>query len=252
MVSMSHAPADRQSPAGSQTLDRGLRALEILAETERPMSIGDLAAALEIHRSSAYRILRTLESHRLVLRDEAGLIRLGPRLVTLARGAAPRLNELALPEITELANRFGVTAFVGVLDGDQVITLISVEPAQSHSSVSRRPGARHSVRIGATGHAIEASLTVREHAAIFGGEPLSCPAHETLVRGYARSQNEVVPGLTGLAVPLRVEGEPPASLAIVQIGDLTPDDEQSIVGQLHRAAARITGAPHSALSSSPL
>lgn len=237
---MSSSPAPAPT-AGSQTLDRGLRALEVLAEAGAPLSIAELAESLEVHRSSAYRILRTLEEHRLVLRDEGGQIRLGPRLVTLARGAAPRLNETALPEITEIANAFGVTAFVAVLDDDQVITLISVEPARSHASVTQRPGARHSARFGATGHAIEASLTPREHRDAFRGAPISDVAVETRRRGYALSENEVIPGLTGLAVPLRVEGEPPAALAVVHIG--VHQDLEALIAQLQAAAARIAGAP---------
>lgn len=236
------SPSATAAPtAGSQTLDRGLRALEILAEVGGPLSISELADALDVHRSSAYRILRTLEEHRLVLRDEAGQIRLGPRLVSLARGAAPRLNVAALPEITELANTFGVTAFVAVLDGDQVITLMSVEPAHSHASVAQRPGSRHSALRGATGHAIEASLTAREHRAVFGGAPVSKHALETRERGYALSHNEVIPGLSGLAVPLRVPGEPPAALATVQIG--TPPDLEAIVHHLRAAAERIRREP---------
>jgi len=205
------------------------------------MTIAELAESLNVHRSSAYRILRTLEEHRVVLRDDAGLIRLGPRLVGLARGAAPKLSQTALPEITELANRFGVTAFVAVLDADEVITLISVEPAHSHATVAQRPGARHSALQGATGHAIESSLSHREHQAVFGGLPVSQPALETRQRGYAFSQNEVIPGLTGLAVPLRIEGEPPAALSIVQIG--APDNAEAIVAELHAAAGRILRDP---------
>jgi len=238
---MTSTPAVATPTAGSQTLDRGLRALEVLAETGAPMTIAELAEALGVHRSSAYRILRTLEDHRLVLRDEAGQIRLGPRLVTLARGAAPRLNETALPEITEIANMFGVTAFVAVLDDDQVITLISVEPAHSHASVTQRPGARHSALYGATGHAIEASLTPREHRAAFRGAPLTDAALETQERGYALSENEVIPGLTGLAVPLRVEGEPPAALAIVQIG--MHRELETLVTHMQAAADRIARDP---------
>ncbi len=231
------ASTSGSSTAGSQTLDRGLRALAILAEAGGPLTIAELAEQLGVHRSNAYRILRTLEEHRLVLRDEAGLIRLGPRLVSLARGAAPKLGQMALPEITDIASEFGITAFVAVLDVDEVITLISVEPPLSHASVAQRPGARHSALQGATGHAIEASLSAREHRNVFGGAPLSQAALDTRERGYASSRNEVIPGLTGIAVPLRIEGEPPAAISVVQIGE--PDDVDTIVARLHEASNRI-------------
>lgn len=58
--------------ARSQTLSRGIRVLEVLAGAERPLSIDEVAAELGVHRSIVYRIVRTLEDHRLVARDPAG------------------------------------------------------------------------------------------------------------------------------------------------------------------------------------
>lgn len=228
--------------AGSLTLDRGLRAIEILADANGPLSIAQLAASLGVHRSSAYRILRTLEEHRMVLRDDAGLIRIGPKMVSIARGAAPLLTQSTLPEITALANKFGMTAFIAVLDADEVITLVSVEPAHGDASVAKRPGARHSALRGATGNAIESSLTAAEHAHAFGGRALSDAAQNTLQRGYACSENEVIAGVSSLAVPLRIHGEPPAALAVLQIGSI--DNEAEIVADLHAAANRIVRSPY--------
>ncbi len=110
---------DSPRTAGSQTLDRGLRALELLAEASGPISIASLAEQLGVHRSSAYRVLRTLEDHRFVLRDDAGMVKLGPRLAALGRSAASSLQQAALPELGELANTFGFTTFIAMLDVDR-------------------------------------------------------------------------------------------------------------------------------------
>ena len=48
------------APAHSQTLSRGIRMLEILSEETRALSIGEASERLGVHRSVAYRILRTL------------------------------------------------------------------------------------------------------------------------------------------------------------------------------------------------
>lgn len=223
---------------GSQTLARGLRALDILAEAQEPLSIAQLAERLGVHRSNAYRLLRTLEEHRYVLRDESGLIRLGPRLAALARGVSPALQSAALPELTGLANSLGRTAFVAVLDLGDVVTLVSVEPARAHPAVAQRPGARHPLGHGAPGHAIEASLTAHERLRALGTAELSPSAAEARARGYAVSHDEVVPGLTSVAVPLTVAGEPPAALAIVSIG--LPDDLDELASRLRGAAAAIS------------
>lgn len=222
---------------GSQTLDRGLHALEVLADAARPMSIAELAETLQIHRSNAYRLLRTLEARRFVLRDEAGLIRLGPRLAALGRGAAPRLTQIAHPELTALANTLGMTSFITVLDADEVITLLSVEPHHGHGSVAQRPGARHALGTGAPSHAIEASLTASEHKLLFGDQPPSQAAMNAKTQGYSLTQDEVIPGLTAVAVPLRIANEPPAALAVVTIG--VPQQLPEVILALQQAAQSI-------------
>ncbi|MEO7123518.1 MAG: helix-turn-helix domain-containing protein, partial [Lacisediminihabitans sp.] len=84
---------------GSQTLDRGIRMLELLGE-DGGLSIGELSERLGLHRSITYRILRTLEAHGLAVRDDGGRVSLGVRMAALARGVARDLQTAALPELT--------------------------------------------------------------------------------------------------------------------------------------------------------
>lgn len=224
-------------PAGSQTLARGLRALEILAEAETPLTITELATGLGVHRSNAYRILRTLEQHRFVLRDSAGRIRLGPKLTVLARGVAPILHSAAMQPVSEIAYELGMTAFVTILDVDEVVTLVSVEPSNVSATIARNPGVRHPLDRGAPGHAIEASLTGPERTAAFGHDTLSAAAEQAQRDGYALSRNEVIDGVTAIAVPLRLEGEPPAAIAVVHFNE--PESVEAVVSALRGAAERI-------------
>ena len=227
--------ATPQPAAHSQTLARGIRVLEILAETDEPMTIVSLATALDVHRSIAYRILRTLEDHGLVVRDPAGLVRLGPRLAALARGVSRDLQAAALPVLTRIANELGMTAFVAVLDQSEVVTLVSIESRQAHATVAQRPGTRHSLHRGAPGIAIQSGLNAAQWAALGHAETRRSEAGEVASLGYASSHDEVIPGLSSIAVPLLVPGEPPASLAVVYISSLhSPTD----IGAALTAAAR--------------
>ena len=110
-------PASSDAPATPplQTLSRGIRALEVLADAGEPLSIGAVATRLGLHRSIAYRILRTLEDHGLVVRDAAGDVQLGPRMATLARSVSRDLQAVALPQLTAVANELTMTAFLAVL-----------------------------------------------------------------------------------------------------------------------------------------
>ena len=77
----------RNSEPASQTLDRGLRLLEAIADAPEPVTTGQVAAMVGLHRSVAYRLLRTLEDHRLVRREPGDRFAPGYRLATLARRA---------------------------------------------------------------------------------------------------------------------------------------------------------------------
>lgn len=208
----------------SQTLSRGIRILEILADAREPLSIDELAQRLGVHRSVAYRLLRTLEHHRLTVRDARGRIALGARLAALAAGVAHDLQAEALPELTSAANELAMTCFLAVLDGDEIVTLTSVEPRHAIASVAQRPGTRHAIGVGAPGKAILAALPVHEWP------DTTDAAHraeldEVRTRGYAISHDEVIPGLRSTAVPLKLPNGQPAALAVVYVSSSRPDAE---------------------------
>lgn len=234
---MTDSRAEGQATAGSQTLSRGLQALELLADAESPLSISEFADRLGVHRSNAYRILRTLEQHRFVVRDSAGLIRLGPKIIALARGVAPALHTAAIPAVTELAYGVGMTAFLTVLDANEVVTLATVEPSNVEATIARDPGVSHTVDRGAPGRAIESSLSESERATLLGSPVFSEAVLEAKQQGYAVSRHEVVSGVSSVAVPIRIPGEPPAAIAIVHFN--LPDPIDTVVAHLKKAAEQI-------------
>lgn len=218
----------------SQTLSRGLRILEILADADEPLTIARLAEALGVHRSIAYRLLRTLESHRVVVRDAGGRFELGPRLAALARGVQHDLQAAALPELTKVAGDLGMTAFLAVLDRREVVTLVSVEPAHALATVTHRPGTRHPLASGAPGIAIQSALTDPQRAALGQEFEVRTEAADARTRGFATSQDEVIPGLRSIAVPLAVPEMSPAAVAVVYVAS---DRDPADIGRRLRLAA---------------
>lgn len=221
----------------SQTLSRGIQALEILAAAERPLTIAELAGALGVHRSVAYRILRTLEDHSLLVRDAAGRVQPGPGLAVLARGVSRDLQTAALPELTQLANTLNMTAFVAVWDHQDCVTLVTVEPRHSAATLAQHPGTRHPVNTGAPGIAIQSTMSEEEWSARAPGLPYRPEAAEARRLGYAASHDEVIAGLSSLAAPVQVPGGRPAAIAVVYI---RREQDQAAVGEaLAASAARI-------------
>ena len=202
----------------SQTLSRGIRALEILAEAQQPLTIAELADAMGVHRSVAYRILRTLEDHSLLVRDDGGRVQPGPGLAVLARGVSRNLQSAALPELTLLANTLTMSAFVAVWDREECVTLVTVDPRHSGAAVVQHPGVPAPDQRRSAGHRDPVGLPgAGMDRGPVPGIPYRAEAAEARRRGYAASHDEVISGVSSIAVPLRVPGGRPAALAVVYI-----------------------------------
>src|SRR5699024_3371387 len=117
----------KRATGGSQTLARGLAALALIGESQQPPTVADLAEHLGIHQSMVYRLVRTLEDFGFVTRNGAGQLEVGVRLANIARNVARDLQQAAIPELTTLANQLGMTAFIVTYDGEQAVTLFTVE-----------------------------------------------------------------------------------------------------------------------------
>ena len=203
----------------SQTLDRGLRVLDVLADATGGLTVTELASRLDVNRTVVYRLVSTLEQHALVRRDPRGRLHVGLGVLHLASAVQPVLRDLAVPVLRELAEAVGATAHLTVTDADEALALAVVEPSWTDFHVSYRVGSRHPLSRGAAGKAI---LLGRETGA---GE-------------YAVTEGELQPGARGLAAPVRGVDGLEASVGIVTIGDIDADTMAPLV---LRAAAEVAG-----------
>lgn len=235
---MAESTGGRAAP--SQTLSRGLSILEFLADAPGPQSIDDVAAALGVHRSVAYRLIRTLEEHGFVARQHGGELALGTRLAALAGSVERDLQAVAVPELTLAARDLGMTCFLGVHERGECVTFSSVEPPQTVAVVAQRPGTRHSVRLGAPGKAILAQLSEGD----WPEDVTEADRDQVRLvrdRGWAETSDEVIEGLQSVGVPLALSGGRVAALAAVFVG----------AGDRRRIAERLTVAAETIRRASP-
>lgn len=212
---------DSAATSASQTLARGLTVLELIGDSEVPVTVAQLSAQMGLHRSMVYRLVRTLESHGFVARTQAGELQLGVRLASLARHVARGLQAAAGPVLSEVANDLGMTSFVVAFDGEAAVTLSTAEPRGVDATVAQRPGSRHSIDRGAPGRVIRSQL-----------DPDAYPP-----RPYETSRDEIIPGLSSVAVPLPLPDGSASSLAVVYITG--EHDVETIAAALSHAAGRI-------------
>jgi DNA-binding transcriptional ArsR family regulator len=204
----------------SQTLDRGIQVLRLLAASgPEGLSVSEISAGLGLGRPVVYRLLATLVEHDLVRRFSDGRLRLGLGLLPLAAATHFGLRQVATPVLRRLADETGATAHLTVADHEEGIAIAVEEPRRADVHVAYRVGSRHRLDRGAAGKAIT------------GGRRGIVDVVET--------RDELQAGARGFAVPvLGVEGLE-ASVGVVSLGSLEAGDVEP---KLRAAAGAIAEA----------
>jgi len=113
-----------------RSVDRAAALLLALGESHGEAGVTELARRLGLHKSTASRLLATLEKRGLVEQDEeSGKYRLGLVVIRLANRAERTLDlrSIAMPELDKLARATRETTGLGVLDGDQLLTVAQAD-----------------------------------------------------------------------------------------------------------------------------
>jgi DNA-binding IclR family transcriptional regulator len=108
-----------------QSVDRALRILAVLQGDHR-MSLGEVAARLDLPPSTVHGIIRTLLDHRMVVQElDSGLYRLGPAVLTLGNVYLDtlELRSRVIPWAEDLARRTAYAVRTGVMLLDDVVVV---------------------------------------------------------------------------------------------------------------------------------
>src|SRR3954470_17199750 len=122
-------PDGRAEPAGGvQSVDRAITILEVLARVGEA-GVTEIAVELGVHKSTAFRLVTTLEAHRLVEQaTDRGRYRLGVGVLRLAGATTARLDlvQEARPVCRQLAADTGETVNIAVLSESSALYLDQV------------------------------------------------------------------------------------------------------------------------------
>ncbi len=150
--------ASSESP--SAAVERALTMLEIVAHASDGLSNAEISRKLNIPKSSASYILRTLENQGYLARDaESGKYRVGLKILSLSRGALGGLDVrgVALPIMRRLTHQTGLTCHLAVLDGPDAVYIEKVEP-EGFIRMDTWVGRRMRVHATSVGKAIVAHI----------------------------------------------------------------------------------------------
>jgi DNA-binding IclR family transcriptional regulator len=149
---------NHESP--SVAVERALAMLEAVAQESDGLSNAEISRKLQIPKSSASYILRTLEKQAYLKRDaETGKYRVGLKILSLSRGALSGIDvrEVALPIMRHLMEKTNLTCHLAILDGPEAVYIEKVEP-QGFIRMDTWVGRRMRVHATSVGKALVAHI----------------------------------------------------------------------------------------------
>lgn len=235
-----------------KSVEKALRILSIVAARGQA-GPSEASALMGIHKSTAVRLMQTLESLGFLVQDKgSGVYRLGPAVVELARGFLVSREDLitaASYEAHSLREVTGETVSVYVRQGDRRVCVYRLEsPHALRRSVS--VGEAFPLHMGASGKVLLAYLSEAEIEEILTRAPIEPEARQRLqeelrrVRenGFAISWEEREAGIAAVAAPIMDgKGIPLAALSVSgPTHRLTRSTLESFVGPLCASARAIS------------
>jgi DNA-binding IclR family transcriptional regulator len=182
------------------------KAIAILGATVDGASLAELVERSGLPRATAHRLAQALEVHRMLVRDEAGRWRPGPRLAEFANAAPDVLLTAASPVLTALRDGTGESTQLYLRRADERICVAAAE---------RASGLRDTVPVGTAlpmtaGSGAQVLLAWEPPESVlpllprcrFSGRTLA----EVRRRGWAMSVAEREPGVASVSAPVRDRG----------------------------------------------
>lgn len=180
------------APGGAAAVDRALTLLGAFRPGDASLSLAELAERTLLYKSTALRLIASLEHARLLQRQSDGRYALGSEVERLhgIYAGAFSLEDRVLPVLTDLAARTREAAAFHVRQGEQRLCVLQVDSPQGGPATGH-PGELLPLDRGASGRVLLAFSEAR------GG------IHAQIRRdGVVVMRGDRSPELTGIAAPV--------------------------------------------------
>lgn len=230
------------------------RMLKQFTSMDRDLGVTELAARLDLGKSTVHRLLATLAEERFVEQDdETGRYRLGLAAFELGAAASSPtdLHQAVLMPMSVLRIRTGETVQTAVLDGRQVVYVERLESPNT-LRLFLEVGTRNDAHATGTGKCLLAyldptqldrllrdwDLPQKTPHTITDPRALRRELKETRARGWAENRHESEMGMISVAAPIRdVTKQVVAALSVAGPSDRMEPRLDSIVQSVVEAAA---------------
>lgn len=211
------------------SVEHAIGLVELLAGSANALGVSQIAQSLDLPRATVYRLLKTLAQREWVIQEDK-TYRLSFRLPGLfhgaGEGAEAALAQRLTPLLQQLVNETGETAHFAALDGDRVVYLAKVDsphPIRMSSQVGWR-GPLHATGVGKVllacsdarllSRIVEQGLERFTPNTIVAKEKIEAELAQIRKQGYALDAEELIDGLTCVAVPVISGGQVRGAISV--------------------------------------
>lgn len=253
------APAGNEERAGSRSVRRALEMFEFLLQQGEPATVGAIVGALEIPKSTAYELVRTLsEAGYLEPSGRGAGLFLGRKLFELGMAYRSQVDLLrdGSQIVEELRDDTGETVQLSVLENDMMLVLLKEEGSRSIRIISR-VGSRVPVNWAAAGRLLVSDLDDPTLGALLKRSVRQSPTGRSVTdvprliqqirrfrkQGYATELNETNEHAGCVAAPV-IDGSGRCVAAISIVAPehrLGRQNRQELIRKVRGAAAQLSG-----------
>lgn len=204
-----------------QTLERGIHALECIAQKQGQMTVAQLADHLGINRTIAYRITRTLSHLGYIRTNENLQLELSSKIIDLYNCYEMNIPSTAQQVLNELSLQTQSSASLVIAEGLDCVVVKTSAKHSSNLQTNYQLGSRIPLGMAASGIAI---------AITYSSQPdESDEIKLARSQGYAYSEGKLQAGAIGLFMPIPHRH---MAIGIVHLGDI---NKEEIIGYLKNA-----------------
>jgi len=241
-----------------RSVDRAIDLLEELMVQSAPISLAELSERVDLHPSTAHRLLATLESRRFVYQDNVSkLYSLGPKLLYPAQGGQTYqvLRNLVNPILQEISMVTGESTTMAIRSGNHALGIAKATSGRA-VDVSIQSGALAPLHCTAVGKAILSNLDTLEVVKIIEAEGMAPTTLNTITdlsklleelkcvrsQGYAVDNEEWEVGIRCVGVPVFSEdGRVFGAISVSgPTGRITREKADELAGVIRQSAAKLS------------
>lgn len=229
-------------------LNKAAEIVEAIGSSRHPSRLGELAAALDMPKSSLHRLLVEMVGLGLLRTDGEGAYSLGPRLIRWGSLAAEsfELASIAGPVMRDLRDATDETVNLYVpVEADRVC--IATEPGNRALQHNPMLGVARPAGRGAAGQLVMAYASPRTRGRMRAESALPLPSDADLdklcITRYAISREEIEPGLVVVGAAILMGDHLIGVLALAGVtAIMTPEHVDELIPKLLAASAEVSQA----------